>query len=167
MTPDGSLASLARTPFRVALSGRGAVAYARVGGTWELDDPTGRAIATFSGAGYPLLAPDGGRLFLVKTDLTGISELDDGGDPTWTRDFSSMLTSLAVAGDWIAAGALDGSVTLVDRLGAVVFADSPGGSRIPATFGVAVSADGERFAAVTGIGPQQLTVWRRTRRNWN
>jgi hypothetical protein len=163
VTPDGELASLARTPFRVALSRRGAVAYARIGGTWVLDGPSGQALATFSGDGYPLLDPDGGRLFLVKTDLTGLRELDEGGEPAWTRDFPSMLTSLAVAGDWIAAGTLDGSVALVDRRGAVAFADAPGGSRIPSTFGVAVTPDGERLAAITGIGPQQLQIWHRVR----
>ena len=163
VTPDGTLTSLARTPFRVALSRRGAIAYARVGGTWELDGPTGQALATFSGTGYPLLASDSDRTFLVKTDLTGLRELDEEGEQAWIRDFPSMLTSLAVAGEWIAAGALDGSVALVDRQGAVAFADAPGGSRIPATFGVAVTADGQRLAAVTGIGPQQLTLWHRSR----
>jgi hypothetical protein len=163
VTPDGALASLERTPFRVALSRRGAIAFARVGGTWVLDGPTGQALATFSGDGYPLLDPGGDRLFLVKTDLTGLRELGEGGEPAWTRDFPSMLTSLAIAGDWMVAGTLDGSVALVDRQGAVAFTDAPAGSRIPATFGVAVTADGERFAAVTGVGPQLLQIWRRSR----
>lgn len=166
VTPEGTLASLERTPFRVALSRRGAVPYARVGGTWVLDGPSGQALATFSGDGYPLLDPVGDRLFLVKTDLTGLRELDEGGEPAWTRDFPSMLTSLAIAGDWIVAGTLDGSVALVDRQGGVAFTDAPAGSRIPATFGVAVSADGERLAAVNGIGPQQLRIWLRARNGY-
>jgi hypothetical protein len=163
VSPGGELASLARTPFRVALSGRGSVAYTRIGGTWMFDGPSGQALASFSGDGYPLLSPDGDRIFLVKTDLTGLSELEEAGDTAWTRDFPSMLTSVAVAGDWLAAGLLDGSVSLVDRRGAVVFEQAPAGSRLPATFGVAVTADGGRFAAVTGIDPQRLTIWRRSR----
>jgi hypothetical protein len=163
VSPDGRLASLARTPFRVALSRRGSVAYARIGGTWMFDGPSGRPLVSFSGAGYPLLNTEGDRILLVKTDLTGLSELDEAGNPAWTRDFPSLLTSVAVAGDWLAAGLLNGSIALVDRQGAVVFEDTPAGSRIPATYGVAVTADAGRLAAVTGLGPQQLTLWRRSR----
>ena len=163
VSPDGELASLARTPFRVALSRRGSVAYSRIGGTWVLDGPSGQALASLSGDGYPLLSPDGERILIVKTDLTGLSELAETGEPAWSRDFASLLTSVAVAGDWLAAGLLNGSVSLVDRRGAVVFEDAPAGSRIAATYGVAVTADGGRLAAVTGIGPQRLTLWRRSR----
>lgn len=163
VTPDGKLASIARAPFRVALSRRGAVPFARIGGTWMFDGPSGRALASFSGSGYPLLSPDGERIFLVKTDLTGLSELGESGEPAWTRDVPSLLTSVAIAGDWLAVGLLDGSVAVVDRRGAVVFEDAPAGSRIAATYGVAVTADGGRLAAVTGIGPRVLTLWRRSR----
>jgi hypothetical protein len=163
VSPDGELASLARTPFRVALSRRGSVAFARIGGTWILDGPSGQALASFSGDGYPLLSPDGDRILLVKTDLTGLRELEENGDPAWARDFPSLLTSVAIAGDWLAAGLLNGSVSLVDRRGAVVFEDAPAGSRLAATFGVAVTVDGGHLAAVTGIEPQQLTLWRRSR----
>ena len=129
VSPDGELASLARTPFRVALSRRGSVAYARIGGTWVLDGPSGQPLASFSGDGYPLLSPEGDRIFLVKTDLTGLSELGESGETAWTRDFPSLLTSVAIAGDWLAAGLLNGSVALVDRQGAVVFEAAPAGSR--------------------------------------
>jgi hypothetical protein len=163
VSPDGELASLARTPFRVSLSHRGSVAYARLGGTWMLDGPSGQPLVSFSGDGYPLLSPEGDRIFLVKTDLTGLSELGESGDTAWTRDFPSMLTSVAIAGDWLAAGLLNGSVALVDRRCTVVFEGTPAGSRLAATYGVAVTADGGRLAAVTGLGPQQLTLWRRSR----
>jgi hypothetical protein len=163
VSPDGELASLARTPFGVALSRRGSVAYTRIGGTWMLDDPSGRPLLSFSGNGYPLLSPDGDRMLLVKTDLAGLRELAESGDVSWERDFPSLLTSVSVEGDWLAAGMLHGAVSLVDRTGALVFEDQPSGSRIAATFGVAVTADGGRLAAVTGIGPQLLTLWRRSR----
>jgi hypothetical protein len=163
VSPDGELASLARTRFRVALSRRGSVVYSRIGGTWVLDGPSGQPLASFSGDGYPLLSPEGDRILLVKTDLTGLSELAESGDTVWTRDFPSLLASVAIAGDWLAAGLLNGSIALVDRRGAVVFEEAPAGSRLPATYGVAVTADGGRLAAVTGLGPQQLTLWRRSR----
>jgi hypothetical protein len=163
VSPGGGLLSLGRTPFQVALSRRGSVAYARIGGTWMLDGPSGQVLASFSGDGYPLLSPDGDRIFLVKTDLTGLGEIGENGEPAWKRDFPSLLTSVAIAGDWLAAGLLNGAVSLVDRRGGVVFEDAPGGSRIAATYGIAVTADGEHLAAVTGIGPQQVTLWRRSR----
>jgi hypothetical protein len=163
VTPDGRLASLDRTPFRVALSRRGSVAYGRIGGTWMLDGPSAQPLISFSGNGYPLLSPDGERILLVQTDLTGLRELGEAGDTSWDRDFPSLLTSVAIAGDWLAAGLLNGAVSIVDRTGALVFEEAPTGSRISAAFGVAITADGRRLAAVTGIGPQQLTLWRRSR----
>jgi len=160
---DGELASLARTPFGVALSSGGSVAYARIGGTWVMDGPTGQPLQSFSGDGYPLLGPEGDRVFLVKTDLTGLRELAPSGEVAWQRDFPSMLTSVAVAGDWLAAGLMHGAVALVDRTGSLAFEGGVSDSRIAAAFGVAVTPDGERLAAVTGIGPQWLTIWRRSR----
>ena len=152
VSPDGELASLARTPFRVALSRRGSVAYARIGGTWMLDGPSGQPLVSFSGDGYPLLSPDGDRILLVKTDLTGLSELDEAGDTAWTRDFPSLLTSVAVAGDWLAAGLLNGSIALVDRRGAVVFEDST--RRQPAPGNLRRRRHGRRRPAGRGDRPR-------------
>jgi hypothetical protein len=163
VSPDGVLASLGRTPFAVALSRRGSIAFARVGTTWVFDGPSGEARASFSGDGYPLLSPEGDRIFLVKTDLTGLRELAESGEPVWSRDFPSLLTSVAIQGSWLAVGQLSGSISLVDRKGAVVFEKAPAGSRISATYGVALTEDGSRLAAVTGIGPQLLTLWHRSR----
>jgi hypothetical protein len=156
---DGALLSAGRTPFQVALSARGFVTYTRLGSTWIFQDPRGRRQFTFSGSGYPLLSPDGTRLFTVKTDASGLTELDRNGDPLWTRDFPSLMTCLSVAGEnAMAVGLLSGELTVVDRQGRILASALPAGSRIPVILGCAVSADGLRVAAVSGIDPQLLLV---------
>ena len=74
--------------YRVALSSAAFVNYTRLGTDWILQDTSGRRIASFSGSGYPLLGPDGSRLFNVKSDLSGIIELDRTGECTLGEGFS-------------------------------------------------------------------------------
>jgi hypothetical protein len=163
---EGRLLTAGAVPFRVALSGRGFVAYSRLGTTWIFQDPRGGRQFSFSGDGYPLLSPDGARLFTVKTDLSGLTEIALGGDTLWTRDFPSLVTSLSVQGDLLAAGLLSGEVDLVDRQGKLAFPAVPGESRIPIILGCALSPDASLLAAVSGIDPQALTVWRRDGAAW-
>jgi hypothetical protein len=78
VSPDGALASLERTPFRVTLSRRGAVAFARVGGTWVLDGPSGQALETFSGDGYPSLSREDGSHGPARDRRGGRAGVDPG-----------------------------------------------------------------------------------------
>jgi hypothetical protein len=158
---DGTVLYAGATPYRVALSASGFVTYTRLGTDWILQDPSGRRVTTFSGNGYPFLGPEGSRLFNVKSDLSGIIELDHGGAVLWERDFPTMMTTASLRGDLLFVGLLNGSLELLDGRGRPVFELSPGGSRIPVVVGDAVAPDGSLLAAVTGIGPQYLTVLRR------
>ena len=72
-----------------------------------------------------------------------------------------MMTTASLRGDLLFVGLLNGSLELLDGKGRPVFEFSPAGSRIPVVVGDAVSPDGSLLAAVTGIGPQYLTVLRR------
>ncbi len=166
VTPVGTLAYLSSTGFRVTLSPRGFVTYPRVGTTWLLQDGTGEVLLPFSGNGYPLLSGDGARLFLVRTDLTGLTELSARGEPAWTRDFPTLMTTASVSGDWTAVGLLDGTLALLDRGGAVAFQRQVPGSRIPVVLGCAVTPDGSRLAAVAGIDPQYVIVFERRGTSW-
>lgn len=158
---DGTVLYSARAPYRVALSATGFVSYTRLGTDWILQDTSGRPITAFSGSGYPLIGPDGSRIFSIKTDLSGLIELDRNGGALWERDFPTMVTTASLQADLLLVGLLNGSMILVDRKGSSVFEYSPKGSRIAVILGVAVSPDGSLLAAVSGIGPQSLTIVRR------
>jgi hypothetical protein len=158
---DGTVLYAGKAPYRVALSDTGFVSYTRLGTVWILQDTTGRRVATFSGSGYPFLGPEGDRIFNVKSDLSGIIELDRNGAVVWERDFPSLMTAASPRNDLLLVGLLNGSMLLLDRKGSALFEFSPRGSRIPVIVGDAVAPDGSLLAAVSGIGPQYLTVLRR------
>ena len=158
---DGTVLSSGRTLFRVTLSQSGFVNYTRLGTDWLLQDPTGRRLTSFSGVGYPLLSPDGSRLFNVKTDLSGIMELDKNGGVLWDRDFPALITSASISADSLLVGLLNGTLVLLNREGSPVFTRSLKGSRIGVVMGAAIAPNGSMIAGVSGIDPQYLTVLRR------
>jgi hypothetical protein len=163
VTTAGRLVHAEKTPFGVALTDAGYVAYSRLGRDWVLRDPSGERRFSFTGRGYPLLgrSPAGPRVLVAKTDLTGLQEVDAGGEPLWSRDFPSMITSISVAADGLVAGLLNGSLEFVNRAGATVFSAAPAGSRVPVIMAAAAAADGSWLACVAGIDPQFLVLYGR------
>jgi hypothetical protein len=158
VTPAGGILHAEKTLFRVSLSEAGFVNYTRLGTDWIMYDPAGSRLFSFSGRGYPLLGPDGKRLFNIKSDLSGVIELNRAGETLWERDFPTLMTSLSTQGDSLLVGLLNGALLLLNRQGSPVFELSPGGSRIPVILGCAVSPDSALLATVSGIDPQYLTV---------
>lgn len=158
---DGALLYSAQAPYRVALSSSAFVSFTRLGTDWILQDREGRRMAGFSVSGYPMLSPDGGRVFSVKTDLSGLIEMDRGGGVLWDRDFPTMMTAVSVQGDLALVGLLNGTLVLLDRAGSPVLEYAPGGSRVAVILGDAAAPDASRIAAVYGIDPQYLAVLRR------
>jgi hypothetical protein len=156
---DGRLLYMDRLLFQVALTDKGFINFPRIGSTWIFQDIAGNREFAFSGTGYPLLSQDAGRLFTVKTDITGINALDNSGDVLWTRDFPCLMTSVSISADVILVGLLNGDLQIVDARGVMTAQGAPGGSRIAIILGCAASRDGRRIAAVSGIDPQFLTVF--------
>jgi hypothetical protein len=158
---NGDILYAEKTLFRVALSQAGFVNYTRLGTNWILQNVRGARVLSFSGYGYPLLSDDGGRIFIVKSDLSGLIEVDRAGDVIWSRDFPAILTTVSVPGDYLLVGLLNGTLLLLNGRGSPVYEHVMGGSRLPVILGAAVSADGALMASVSGIAPQILTVLRR------
>ena len=160
---SGKLVHAERTLFRVALADGGYVNYTRLGADWVLRNPAGERLFSFRGRGYPLLSAGNGtpRVFVAKTDLTGLQEVDGSGEPLWSRDFPSMITSVSIAPGGLIAGLLNGSAEFITSRGEAAFSAASSGSRIPVVVGVAASADGTRLATVSGIDPQVLVVYTR------
>lgn len=155
---DGELSYAGTVLYHVALSASGFVNYTRLGTDWILQNSSGQRLTSFSGSGYPLLGPEGDRIFNVKSDLSGIIEIDRSGAALWERDFAAPVTTLSLQGDSLAVGLLNGSLLLINTQGFPLLEYSPGGSRIPVILGSAVAPDGSLVAAVSGIDPQFLTV---------
>jgi hypothetical protein len=158
---DGSVLYAGTVLYGVSLSKAGFVNYARLGTDWIMQGTWGQRLTSFAGSGYPLLGPEGNRIFNVKTDLSGLIELDKTGGVLWERDFPALMTSLSLQGDSLLVGLLNGSLLLINGQGSPLFEYSPAGSRIPVVAGTAVAPDGLLFAAVCGIGPQSLYVFER------
>ena len=161
VSPDGTVLYTARQLYGVALSTAGFVSYTRLGTDWIMQDPGGARLLTFSGNGYPLLSPDGRRIFNVKSDLSGIIEIDRSGERAWSRDFPSLMTSLSISADTMLVGLLNGGMIVLNAQGAAVFTHVPRGSRIPVIVGTAISPDSSLIAGMSGIEPQFITVLRR------
>jgi hypothetical protein len=104
--------------------------------------------------GYPVFLD--GRLYLVGGDQSSLLALDGEGQVTWTHFFSAPLTGLDAAAGLILAGALDGSIELIDQSGALVYTFEPGGSRIPCIYGCAISSDGSKLALISGLDEQRF-----------
>jgi hypothetical protein len=158
---DGSLLYAGTVLYGVSMSAAGFVNYTRLGTDWIVQDSSGQRLTSYSGSGYPLLGPEGNRFFNVKSDLSGIIELDRTGGVLWEKDFPALVTSLAIQGNFLLVGFLNGSLLLINEQGSPLFEYSPAGSRIPLVAGTAMSPDGLLFAAVCGIGPQSLFLFGR------
>ena len=125
---DGSVPFAGTALYRVALSATAFVSYTRLGTDWILQDSSGQRLASFSGSGYPLLGPDGNRIFNVKTDLSGIIELDKSGGTLWERDFPALMTTISLQGDSLVVGLLNGSLLLINRQGSPLVPVCTGGA---------------------------------------
>jgi hypothetical protein len=102
----------------------------------------------------PLLGA--GRFFALSGDGLGAAEYARDGKLLWKRALPSILTAIDARETALALGCLDGSVLVLGNDGAEVFRFEPGGSRIPAVYGVALSADGEALATISGADPQRF-----------
>ncbi|GHV71053.1 hypothetical protein AGMMS49928_21240 [Spirochaetia bacterium] len=111
--------------------------------------------------GYPFFRD--GRVFLIGSEQNSVTALDREGDELWTYDFSSPLTTVAGAAGFLVAGSLDGRIEMLDEKGKLVFPPfEPGGSRLQAIYGCALSADASRIAIVSGIDDQRFLFLERS-----
>jgi hypothetical protein len=123
--------------------------------------PDGRTLFELEGPGYPILGK--GRFLVASDDDQALAEYDVSGRLLWRRAFPSIMTALDIGAEALAIGCLDGSVIVLDGQGRELHRSRPGGSRIQAVYGLALSADAERLALVSGIDPQRFQVLERKR----
>ncbi|MDR3324662.1 MAG: WD40 repeat domain-containing protein [Spirochaetaceae bacterium] len=123
----------------------------------EVRDTQGRRVFTLNDKrGYPFFRDS--RIFIVSSEQNSISEVGTDDDVLWTFDFSSPISCVDAAAGLLLVGCLDGAIELIDGAGKRLYATEPSGSRIPAIYGCALSRDGTKIAAVSGLDHQRFLV---------
>lgn len=106
--------------------------------------------------GYPILLDD--RIFIFGSEQNSLSEIDRSGNVKWTYEFGSILTGIDVASDLVLAVSIDGVVEILNSQGERIYFFQPGGSRLEAIYGCAISKNGSRIGIVSGIDPQRFLL---------
>ena len=109
--------------------------------------------------GYPFFLD--GRTFLIGSDQTAISQVDDAGAVNWVYEFASLLIDVDAAAGLVLAGSFDGVAGVLDSSGRQVFSFDPGGSRYAIILGCAISGDGSKIALISGINAQRFLLLER------
>ena len=123
----------------------------------DLLDPDGRLRARLPGNAVPVAR--NGALYLYRTDQGRLSRIDPAnGAVLWSRDLLSVVTVLDYAAGRTLVGLLDGRCLVIDQSGEVVLRYRPGGSRVEAIYGGALSDDGTALALVAGLDPQRFVL---------
>ena len=155
-TAEGELPFVAAAGFGVALSNEAFAPYERLSEGFAMRNPAGRELGRATLPGYPFFAA--GRRFVIGPGQDSVSELRVDGSVAWSYDFSSIATAFGASPSLAVFGLMDGSLVGLDPAGREVLDFSPGGSRVPCIYGVAVSPDGLLVAAISGLDRQRLVV---------
>jgi hypothetical protein len=156
---DGELVHLENERFGSSLADSSYINYPRIGDTYVIQNRRGGLERSVRATGYPLLRGD--RLLLIDFDGRGIEERAPDDQVLWRRRTSTLITALDTAGGVTALGMAGGRVLLLDAAGEPLLDVTPFESRIPVVYGVSLSESGDALAAVVGIDPQFLVVYRR------
>jgi hypothetical protein len=106
-------------------------------------------------AGYPFL--ESSRVFLIRQDQQGVSEIDAQGRTIWDREFGSTLTSVSAVTGHSAWGTLGGEILVQvgqDAFITLLTAESGLEPSNATVYSVAISPDGKAMVALCGQDPQ-------------
>ena len=123
----------------------------------EIYEPDGRLRSRIPIIAKPYARND--QLFLYNADNGLLHKIDPtNGVVLWRREFLSFLTALDAQGERSLVGLLDGRCLIVEDSGDILLEYRPGGSRVEAIYGGALSSDGKKLALVAGLDPQRLIL---------
>jgi hypothetical protein len=151
---SGNLKYLDHVDYQVTISDKNFINYSNLPNTFVIQNMDGEYVSSFWTNGYPMYISN--RLFMVKNDTTGISEINEQGEMLWSSEFTSLLTSISITEEYVLAGLLDGRLILLDSLGKTVFEVLPGGSRIQVIYACSINSDATLIAGISGINPQRF-----------
>lgn len=129
------------------------------GAIW-LADPRNGSRTLIPLAGAPFCSD--GRMFILRPDQKGASEIGPDGQLIWSREFGSLVTSFALSERESLWGLLDGSIVLAGAKGEILYRGPLPEGKTPSkhqcVYGVGISPDGGTIAAISGLEPQYLAV---------
>ncbi len=157
----GKIAFWGKKDFYTTICKNYFINYGKVSENFFIRDKVGKLESGFGAYGYPFFGRNSDRLFIVKTDLTGLSEIDFTGDVKWEKQYSSIITSMDDWNGYELVGLLDGELQLLDGNGNEIFVFKDKDTTIPVINGVAISHSGEYLASISGLEPQKLFVFKR------
>ncbi|MBN1699694.1 MAG: hypothetical protein JW881_19415 [Spirochaetales bacterium] len=158
---DGRLIYKDTVLYNVTLSENGFINYSSIqdeNQAMVFFNPYGEFISSFNNPGYPLFSGSGDRLFLVKTNATGLCEITFEGEKIWEAEFASILTGFSAGSDIVAVGLLNGIINIFDRSGKCIHTIESRESRLSVIYGCLVSNTGRYIAALYGIDKQKLVI---------
>lgn len=123
----------------------------------DLLEPDGRLITRIPDSSFPISR--NGNLYLYRNDAGVLLKIDPvSGRIMWRLEYISPVTVLDGRQGRTLVGLLDGRVQLIDDSGKVLLGYRPGGSRVEAVYGGALSSDGSKIALITGLDPQRFIL---------
>jgi hypothetical protein len=124
----------------------------------EVDGPQG-PLFTLAGEQYPLWV--GGRLFTLDENRLGVRAWGPQGQALWSKQVSSLVTSLDASTGLTVLGTLDGRIQIFGQKGEAVGGFQPGGSRLPVVYNVAISPRDGTLLALAGVDPKRFLILER------
>jgi hypothetical protein len=150
--------------FNIALSDSGFINYSSIQeGEQGLvyRDFRGEVKSSFHFPGYPMVSRDGKRIFIVKTDATGLKEISMDGEELWGASFPSIITAFCSQNEYSLAGLLNGNLKLYNGEGKCLYSVSLKSAKAQSVYGCALSKGGKEIGAVYGLSPQRLVLIKR------
>ncbi|SRR6056297_260425 len=154
---DGTL--LLRSPimWNVAFSDISYCNYSSRGNNLVVRDPVKGYLYPLMLKGYPI--GRNGRYYILNSDSTGVSAVSSKGEHVFSKEFSSMISSIDSNESFVGIGLLSGGVEVFTDDGSYYGEIKPETSRIDIIYGTALSSRTDNIALVHGIDPQFLSIY--------
>jgi hypothetical protein len=159
LSPDGRISYFDYVLYNVTYTKNQFINYPRIMSNIIIQDNVGNFLTNTQVNGYPFFDQGSERLFVVKNDSTGLTEIMQDGLEKWKAEFTSIITSLDINKDSVLLGLSNGKLKLIDNSGNILYEtipEGPEGSKIPIIYGCAVSKQSDKLACISGLYPQWL-----------
>lgn len=143
--------------YRAAVSDKLFINYSSVSENLVIQETDGDILGIIETEGLPFFI--GERLFVISPDRTSVAEFDYEGLPLLNLSPGSVITSMDAGDEIVIIGMLNGEVAVFSDSSEPDFTYFSTDSRYSVTYSCAVTDSGDRFAAVTGLYPQQLVCF--------
>ena len=138
--------------------------YSNVSEQTVLQETDGSLKSVIAARGVPFSVKD--RLFVLSPDQMRLEEFNSEGESVLALSPGSVITSMDAGEDILVLGLLNGEVNIYSGEKEPVFSYYSTESRYSIAYACAVSDDGKRLAAVTGLYPQQLICFEYRNEDW-